>query len=142
MPEPARRDAFRHWQPITTRWGDNDVYGHVNNVDFYAFFDTVVNTFLIREGGLDIHAGDRIGLCVSSGCDFHAPLAFPDAIEGGLRVERLGSSSVRYAIGIFAQGADRAAADGHFTHVFVDREDRRPREIPPPLRTALERIAT
>ncbi|MBS4101528.1 acyl-CoA thioesterase [Tsukamurella paurometabola] len=124
---------------IPTRWKDNDVYGHVNNVVYYSFFDTVINTFLIREGGLDIHAGDTIGLCVESHCRYDAPLAFPEPVTAGLAVTKLGRSSVTYAVTLF--GADgAAAAEGWFVHVFVDRETRRPAGVPDGIRTALERL--
>jgi acyl-CoA thioester hydrolase len=131
---------FPHTLAIPTRWHDNDVYGHVNNVDYYAFFDTVINKWLIEEGGLDIHRGETIGLCVESHCEFKAPLAFPETVQAGLRVGKLGSSSVRYEIGLFGEGAEAPAAEGWFVHVFVDREERRPAPIPPGVRAALERL--
>ena len=137
-----RRDAYPHHQAIPTRWNDNDVYGHVNNVEYYAFFDTVINTFLIAEGGLDIHAGEVIGLCAESHCRFHAALSFPEVVDAGLRVETLGRSSVRYGIGLFREGeAHEPAATGWFVHVFVDRATRRPVPVPDRLREALERLA-
>jgi acyl-CoA thioester hydrolase len=139
-PTRTTRDAYRWHVPITTRWMDNDVYGHVNNVVYYAFFDTVINRFLIEVGGLDIHAGAVIGLCVASGCAYHAPVAYPDALEAGLRVAHLGTSSVRYEVGIFREGDTLSSADGHFVHVFVGRADRRPVPIAGPLRSALERL--
>jgi acyl-CoA thioester hydrolase len=135
------RSAYRHFLPIPTRWMDNDVYGHVNNVTYYAYFDTVINRYLIDEGGLDIAAGPVIGLCVESHCTFVSPVAFPAALEAGLRVAHTGRSSVRYEVGIFAEGAASAAAHGWFVHVFVDRQTRRPAELPEALRTALSRIA-
>jgi acyl-CoA thioester hydrolase len=135
------RASYPHRLEIPTRWHDNDVYGHVNNVEYYAFFDTVINGWLIAEGGLDIHHGETIGLCAESHCEFHAPLAFPETVEAGLRVGRLGRSSVRYEIALFLQGAEEPAATGWFVHVFVGRSDRRAVEIPPPLRSALERLA-
>ena len=131
---------YPHRLAIPTRWHDNDVYGHVNNVEYYAFFDTVINAYLIREGGLDIHSDDVIGLCVESHCEFSAPLVFPETVEAGLRVARLGRSSVRYEIGLFGEGALKPAATGWFVHVFVDRAARRPADIPPGVRTALEAI--
>lgn len=132
------RDAYLHWLPIATRWMDNDVYGHVNNVVYYAYFDTVVNRWLIERGALDIHAGRVIGLVVSSACDYYAALSFPQTVEAGLRVARLGNSSVRYQIGLFAEGAATPAAEGEFVHVYVDRDSRRPVSLPGPLRQALE----
>ena len=131
------REKYAHIQRITTRWMDNDVYGHVNNVVYYSYFDTVINTWLIERGGLDIHAGTQIGLCAESQCKFLAPIAFPDVVEAGLRVDRLGTSSVRYGIGLFVEGVEAAAAEGWFVHVFVDRETRRPTAIPDQLREAL-----
>jgi acyl-CoA thioester hydrolase len=134
-------DDYPHRSAIPTRWADNDVYGHVNNVEYYAFFDTVINAWLIREGGLDIHSGPVIGLCAESHCEFTAPLTFPETVTAGLRVGHLGSSSVRYEIGLF--GSDGAvAASGWFVHVFVDRASRRPVSIPDRLRSALERLQT
>ena len=138
---PAR-SAYPHHATVPTRWGDNDVYGHVNNVQYYAVFDTVINAWLISEGGLDIHRGAVIGLCVESHCAFHAAFEYPEPIEAGLRVGKLGRSSVRYEIGLFREGADEPAATGWFVHVFVDREERRPAEIPAPVRACLERLAT
>jgi acyl-CoA thioester hydrolase len=132
------RDAYPHVLEIPTRWKDNDVYGHVNNVEYYSYFDTVINEYLIREGGLDIHDGRVIGLCAESHCTFRAAVAFPDVIEAGLRVGRLGRSSVRYEIGLFRGG--ELVAEGWFVHVFVDRGTRRPEPIPAPLRAALEKI--
>ena len=131
---------YPHRLPIQTRWKDNDVYGHVNNVEYYSYFDTVINTWLIREGGLDIHDGGVIGLCAESHCAFHAALAFPETIECGVRAGRLGRSSVRYEIGLFREDDPEPAAEGWFVHVFVDRAERRPTPIPPPLRAALERL--
>ena len=134
---PGERADYRYFVPITTRWHDNDVYGHVNNVAYYSYFDSTANHFLIHEGGLDIHSGPIIGLVVSSGCDYHAPLAYPDQLSGALRVNRLGNSSVEYGLAIFREGETHAAAEGFFTHVFVDRESRRPAAIPERLRNAL-----
>ena len=127
---------------IPTRWHDNDVYGHVNNVEYYAYFDTVINEYLIREGGLDIHRGDVIGLCAESHCEFKAPLAFPETVTAFLRVGHLGNSSVRYEIALYGERAAEPAATGWFVHVFVDRAQRRPVDIPAPLREALERLVT
>jgi acyl-CoA thioester hydrolase len=134
-------EGYPHHALITTRWKDNDVYGHVNNVEYYSFFDTVINEYLIAEGGLDIAAGAVIGVCAESHCSFHGPLAFPGTVDAGLRVAQLGRSSVRYEIELREQGAGEAAATGWFVHVFVDRESRRPVDIPAPLRTALESLA-
>jgi acyl-CoA thioester hydrolase len=119
---------------------DNDVYGHVNNVVYYSYFDTVINEYLIREGGLDIHAGASIGYCVESQCRYMAALAFPETIDAGLRVAHLGKSSVRYEIGLFKQGADAPAAVGSFVHVFVGRDDERPTAMPAGIRACLERL--
>lgn len=134
------RASFRHFLPITTRWMDNDLYGHVNNVVYYAYFDTVVNRYLIERGVLDIHDGPVIGLVVESGCRYFAPLAFPQTVVAGLRVARLGNSSVRYEIALFADDSEQAAAHGYFVHVYVDRETRRPVSLPASLRAALETL--
>ncbi len=138
----AVRSDYRYFVPIPTRWMDNDVYGHVNNVVYYAYFDTIINRYLIAEGGLDIGRGDVIGLCVESRCRYRKPVAFPDDVDAGLRVAKLGRSSVTYEIGIFARGGDDAAAEGEFVHVFVDRETRKATPIPEPLRSALAALAT
>ncbi|MFI5710208.1 acyl-CoA thioesterase [Kribbella sp. NPDC051620] len=135
------RSAYPHFLAIGTRWKDNDVYGHVNNVEYYSFFDTVINEFLIRAGELDIHRGEVIGLCVESQCSFKQSLAFPETVDAGLRVAKLGNSSVTYEIGLFRAGSADPAATGRFVHVFVDRSNRRPVPIPAPIRTALEGIA-
>ncbi len=137
----ARTD-YAHRLAIPTRWKDNDVYGHVNNVEYYSFFDTVINRWLINEGGLDIHRGEVIGLCVESHCDFRAALAFPETVDACLRVGKIGRASVRYEIGLFGEAQEEPAAEGWFVHVFVSRDERRPVDIPPPLRTALERLLT
>jgi acyl-CoA thioester hydrolase len=133
-------DAYRHVVPLTTRWMDNDAYGHVNNVTYYSYFDTAANHYLITEGGLDIHAGPVIGLVVESGCAFHAPLAYPQPLRVGVRVDRLGARAVTYGLAIFTTDDDLAAAHGHVVHVFVDRATRAPVAIPAPLRAALARI--
>jgi acyl-CoA thioester hydrolase len=138
---PPLRADYRVFYPISTRWSDNDIYGHVNNVAYYSYFDTAANRYLIEEGGLDISAGDIVGYVVSSGCDYHAPIAYPEAIEAGLRVERLGGSSVRYGLAIFRAGEEQAVAHGHFVHVFVDRARNKAVPIPAGLRSALERLA-
>lgn len=134
------RDDYPYFLAITTRWKDNDVYGHVNNVDYYSFFDTVINEYLIRAGGLDIHSGAVIGVCVESQCTFKQSLAFPDLVDAGLRVTKLGSSSVHYEIALFRGGAEEPAAVGRFVHVFVDRPTRRPLPMPTPIRIALEAL--
>ncbi|ELC7286370.1 thioesterase family protein [Pseudomonas aeruginosa] len=131
------REQYLHFQPITTRWHDNDIYGHVNNVTYYALFDTAVNTYLIERGGLDIQGGEVIGLVVSSSCDYFAPVAFPQRIEMGLRVARLGNSSVQYELALFLEGQREACAAGRFVHVFVERRSSRPVAIPQELRDAL-----
>ena len=135
---PSPRTAYRHFLPITTRWMDNDVYGHVNNVVYYSYFDTVVNEYLIRAGVLDVEHGETIGLVVETQCNYFAPLVFPERVEAGLRVIRIGSTSVRYEVGLFKEGDAHAAAQGHFVHVYVDRATRRPVELPAALRAALE----
>ena len=135
------RDAYRHFRPIATRWADNDVYGHVNNVVYYSWFDTAVNAYLIEAGALDIHRGAVIGLVVETGCRYAQALAFPQTVDAGIRVAHVGTSSVRYEVGLFAQEQDAAAAEGFFIHVYVDRDSRRPVPLPPGLRAALEAIA-
>ena len=132
---------YPYVQEIPTRWHDNDVYGHVNNVDYYAFFDTVINTYLIRAGGLDILQGAAIGVCAESHCTFRAALAFPETVRAGLRVAELRTRSVRYEIGLYGERSEgEPAATGWFVHVFVDRDTRRPVGIPPGVRAALERL--
>ncbi len=137
---PETRSAYPVLRPITTRWMDNDVYGHVNNVVYYSWFDTAVNAWLIEQGVLDIHGGETIGLVIETQCNYFASLSFPQTIEAGIRVGRLGNSSVRYEVGLFAQGEQNAAAQGHFVHVYVDRQTRRPVSLPGPLRTALQQL--
>ncbi|NML29652.1 acyl-CoA thioesterase [Paraburkholderia antibiotica] len=139
-PAPAMRAAYPHVLPITTRWMDNDVYGHVNNVVYYSYFDTVVNEYLIRAGVLDFEHGTTIGLVVETQCNYFAPLAFPERIDAGLRVVRLGTSSVCYEVGLFREGENEPAAQGHFVHVYVDRATRRPVNLPADLRAALESL--
>ncbi|MFK0088474.1 acyl-CoA thioesterase [Pseudomonas sp. NPDC090755] len=136
-PPRKLRDDYRHFQPVTTRWHDNDIYGHVNNVVYYSYFDSAVNTYLIERGGLDIHAGGVVAFVVSSSCDYFTSIAFPCRIEVGLRVGKLGNSSVHYELAIFTAQSDEACAVGRFVHVFVDRQNNRPVPIPEPLRTAL-----
>lgn len=137
---PPDRSRFKAFESLGTRWMDNDVYGHVNNVVYYAYFDTAVNGYLVRAGVLDIHAGAVIGLVVETGCRYFAPVAFPDELEAGIAVAAIGTSSVRYEVGIFRKGEKLAAAAGHFIHVYVDRETRRPVPLPPDFRTALESV--
>jgi acyl-CoA thioester hydrolase len=132
---PSPRTAYRHFLPITTRWMDNDVYGHVNNVVYYSYFDTVVNEYLIRAGVLDVEHGATIGLVVETQCKYFAPLVFPERVEAGLRVTR-----VRYEVGLFKDGDVQPAAEGHFVHVYVDRATRRPVALPAELRAALESL--
>jgi acyl-CoA thioester hydrolase len=138
---PNRSD-YQVFYTINTRWSDNDVYGHVNNVMYYSYFDTVVNRYLIEQGGLDIGSGEVVGFVVSSGCEYHTPISYPETIEAGVRVDRLGNSSVQYGIAIFKKGDERAAANGHFVHVFVDRAANKSVPIPGSLRRALEKIAS
>ncbi len=139
-PQPRPREHYLAFRPITTRWADNDLYGHVNNVVYYAFFDTAVNGHLIDAGALDIHEGAVIGLVVETHCNYFEPLAFPQRVEAGIAVSQLGKSSVRYEIGLFAEGAAQSAAAGHFVHVYVDRATRRPVPLPPVLRGAVEAL--
>lgn len=139
-PTVKTRSDFHYFIDLGTRWSDNDIYGHVNNVMYYSYFDTTANRYLIDEGGLDIHAGNIIGLVVDSGCSYFAPVAFPDQLEGGLAISKLGNSSVRYEIGIFKKGEHTAVAQGHFVHVFVDRAQRQSTPIPEQMREALARL--
>lgn len=134
------RADYPHFRVIPTRWIDNDVYHHVNNALYYTFFDTVINQYLIEAGGLDFVQGAVIGLAVETFCQFKKPIAFPDVVEAGMRVGKLGNSSVRYEIGLFRQGDDDIAATGYFVHVFVDRTTRRPTPIPDAMRTALQHL--
>ncbi|MEZ5842505.1 MAG: thioesterase family protein [Hyphomicrobiaceae bacterium] len=138
---PATRAAFRHFLTIPTRWGDNDLYGHVNNVVYYSYFDTIINRYLIDPGGLDIHASPVIGIAVETQCRFHRSFAYPEDVQAALAVGKLGTSSVRYEIGLFAPGEDSARAEGHFVHVFVDRATMRPVPIGDRMRTALAALA-
>ncbi len=140
-PHPTLRSAYRHFQAVPTRWLDNDVYGHVNNVNYYSFFDTAVNQYLIEQGVLDIETSTVIGLVIETQCNYFKPVTFPDVVHAGVRVARLGTSSVRYEIGLFRNDDDDAAAQGHFVHVYVDRTARRPTPLPDAMRAALERIA-
>ena len=138
--EPRPRSAYHHIAPIQTRWMDNDVYGHVNNVVYYSYFDTAVNRFLIEGGVLDIHDGEVIGLVVETSCRYFAPLEFPQAVPAGIAVSHIGRSSVRYEIGLFADGSDTPAAEGPFIHVYVDKGTRRPTSLPERFRSLLETI--
>jgi len=140
MSDIETRARYPHFLNVPTRWMDNDIYGHVNNVVYYSYFDTVINAYLIEAGGLDIHGGTAVGVCAESACRYRAAFAFPESIEAGLRVQHLGRSSVRYEIGLFKAGAEAAAAEGHFVHVFVDRKSMSPVPIPEAIRMALQRI--
>ena len=135
--QPDARDAYRHFVTITTRWMDNDVYRHVNNVVYYSYFDTAVNEYLMRQGLLDLEASPVVSLVVDTGCQFFSPIAFPDVVHCGLRVAQLGTSSVRYEIGIFRNDEPLAAAQGHFVHVACDRQTQRPVAMPAAMRSAL-----
>ena len=139
-PQAAARSAYKVFRSITTRWMDNDAYGHVNNVVYYSWFDTAVNAYLIEQGVLDVEHGQTIGLVIETRCNYFAPLAFPQTVEAGIRVAQLGSSSVRYEVGLFAQGQALSAARGHFVHVYVNRETRRPTALPANLKTVLETL--
>ncbi|MEO5735985.1 MAG: thioesterase family protein [Variovorax sp.] len=139
-PVPEHRSHYRVFRTIATRWADNDMYGHVNNVVYYGWFDTAVNGLLIERGALDIHRGDTIGFVVETQCNYFAPLAFPQTVEAGIRVAEAGRSSVRYEIGLFAQGAETAAAQGHFVHVYVDRVSQRPVPLPAPLAEVVQSL--
>ncbi|MDR1967363.1 MAG: acyl-CoA thioesterase [Burkholderiaceae bacterium] len=136
LPEP--RNAYRAFRSITTRWMDNDQYGHVNNVVYYSWFDTAVNAHLIEHGALDPAGGQNIGLVVETQCHYFAPLTFPQNVEAGIRVAHVGSSSVRYEVGLFAAGAAQTAAKGHFVHVYVDRASQKPAPLPAALKAVLE----
>jgi acyl-CoA thioester hydrolase len=139
-PQPDGREAYRHFAPIATRWEDNDAYGHLNNVVYYSLFDTAVNRYLIEAGALDIHKGRTIGLVVETHCNYFASVEFPQMVEAGIRVAHMGASSVRYEIGIFAAGEAMCAARGHFVHVYVDRDTRRPVPLPDALQRALQEL--
>ncbi len=139
-PKQEKRSNYRHFLEISTRWMDNDVYQHVNNVNYYSYFDTVVNEYLLRQGVLDYEKGDVVGLVVETCCQYHQPLQFPDVIDAGLRVARIGNSSVRYEVGLFRQGDEMVAATGHFIHVYVRRPAMRPTPLPDAFRAVLEKI--
>jgi acyl-CoA thioester hydrolase len=139
-PTPEPRSAYKVFRTIGTRWMDNDAYGHVNNVVYYSWFDTAVNAYLIEQGVLDIHQGATIGLVIETQCNYFSPLAFPQVVHAGIRVARLGSSSVRYEVGLFAEGEPLTAAKGHFIHVYVDKLNRRPVPLPLNLKSVLETL--
>ena len=134
------RQDFAHFMAIPTRWMDNDVYGHVNNVNYYSYFDTVVNQYLIEQGVLDIQKSPVVGLVVQTGCSYFSSIAFPDVVHAGLRVTKLGNSSVRYEVGLFKNEGQQVSAAGHFIHVYVDRGTQRPVSLPEPLRAVLNQI--
>ena len=140
-PAPSERSAYRVFRTLTTRWMDNDIYGHMNNVVHYSLFDAAVNGWLIENKVLDIHGGDQIGLVVETGCRYFGELAFPDVVTAGIRVAQIGSSSVRYEVGLFRNDESEACADGHFIHVFVERATQRPVPIPAGIRAALAPLA-
>jgi acyl-CoA thioester hydrolase len=137
---PHARSAYKHFLPMATRWMDNDVYGHVNNVVYYSYFDTVVNEYLISQGVLDIENGAVVGLVVETGCSYFAPIAFPEKIVAGLRVARIGNSSVRYEVALFRECGNEAVAQGHFVHVYVDRVTLKPQALADSLMGVLESI--
>jgi acyl-CoA thioester hydrolase len=139
-PEPGKRSDYVEFMPIQTRWMDNDVYGHVNNVVYYSYFDTVVNLYLINPGGLDFHNAPVVGIMAETMCRYYRSIAYPEAIDAGIRVGRLGKSSVRYEIGLFGVEDELARAEGHLVHVFVDRASNSPVPIPAGIRAALERL--
>ena len=134
------RADYKHFLTIPTRWMDNDIYGHVNNVVYYSWFDTVINEYLIRAGGLDIHNAPIVGFCVDSGCTYKQSFSFPEPVHAGLRVTKLGNSSVRYEVGLFGEGDEQPRATGFFVHVFVDRASNRSVPIPSAIRQALQAI--
>ena len=139
-PRPEHRGSYRAFRTITTRWMDNDQYGHVNNVVYYSWFDTAVNALLIERGVLDTASGGTIGFVIETQCQYFAPLAFPQNVEAGIRVAHIGSSSVRYEVGLFAEGAETTAAQGHFVHVYVDRATQRPVPLPAALKSVREQL--
>jgi len=139
-PQPEGRAGYKAFRTISTRWMDNDAYGHVNNVVYYSWFDTVVNAHLIEQGALDIQHGETIGLVIETQCNYFAPVEFPQAVEAGLRVAKIGKSSVRYEVGLFLRGEPLTVAKGHFVHVYVDRGSRRPTHLPQRLKSVLEAL--
>ena len=139
-PAPGTRKDYRFFSHISTRWMDNDIYGHVNNVTYYSYFDTAIADYLLGQAGLDPWKAEIVGMAVENGCRFHSSMAYPDIVHAGIRVARLGTSSVRYEIGIFKNDEETASAEGHFVHVFVTRKDQRPTAIPQTIRAALEKL--
>ena len=140
--EPHTRADYSAFQTISTRWMDNDVYGHVNNVVYYSYFDTAVNGYLMEHGVLDFRAGTTVGLVVETGCQFFSPIAFPDTVTAGIRVAKIGTSPVRYEVGLFANESEVAAAQGHFVHVYVDANDHRPSPLPDAFRAVVAPLET
>jgi len=138
--KPTNKTDYKHFHTITTRWRDNDVYGHINNITYYSYFDTAVNHYLINKAGLDIHNAPIVGFVVNSQCNYLAPIAFPDAIEIGLRVNKIGNSSVTYGLAVFKKGETQASVYGSFVHVFVNRKEQKSVSIPEPIRKALEAL--
>lgn len=139
-PEPFQRSHFRVFRRLQTRWADNDIYGHVNNAVHYALLDTAVNGWLIDEGLLDLRGGRTVGLVVETACSYFAEIVFPDTVDAGIGIDRLGTSSVTYSVGLFRNAEERAAAQGRFVHVYVDRADRRPLPLPQAWRTILQEL--
>lgn len=140
MDQKLHRDYYKVFYPITTRWDDNDIYGHINNVRFYSFFDSAVNRFLIEEGGLNVHRDNVVGYVVESKCQYHSPVAYPEAIEVGITIGKLGNRSVSYQVAVFKQGEQLASANGYFVHVFVDRQSNQSVPVPPSISMALETL--
>jgi len=138
--QPQQRQAYKSVVTIPTRWLDNDIYGHVNNINYYSFFDTAIAHYLMREGSFDPWTSEIIGFCVESGCRFRKAIRFPDMVTAGLRVTRIGRSSVRYEIGLFKGDEDETAADGYFVHVFVNRQTETPEPLPAPIRSSLAQL--
>ncbi|MGB0683202.1 MAG: acyl-CoA thioesterase [Magnetovibrionaceae bacterium] len=138
--QPNSRADYKHFAAITTRWMDNDVYGHINNVHYYSYFDTVVNTHLIKQGVLDIQNSPVIGLVIETKCNYFRPMTYPNTVEGGLRVTKIGNSSIRYEVGLFVEGEEEIAAQGHFVHVYVDRASGRPTALPAALKALAESL--
>jgi acyl-CoA thioester hydrolase len=137
----ANRSDYAVFYSVSTRWVDNDIYGHVNNAVYYTYFDSAVNQYLIEQGELDIHSGDVVGFVVNSGCEYSSPVAYPDQLEVGIRADKIGNSSVQYGVAVFKKGATEASAHGHFVHVFVDKASNKAVSIPATIHTALQTIA-